>query len=392
MSENSPETHYSHLFFNKNLQVIYSVTLIAVMGVASITPAFPRIIGYFNISSHQIGLLITVFTFPGIILAPVFGILADRLGRKKILIPSLFLFGISGFSCAFISDFNLLLLMRTIQGMGAASLGALNVTLIGDLFTGKDRSAAMGYNASVLSIGTASYPAIGGALALFGWNYPFILPVLAIPVGLLVIFGLNNPEPKRSQSFNDYLSSILKSVRKKQVLILFILSIITFILIYGSYLTYYPLLISFKFKASSLVIGIIMSVMSVSTALTSSQLGKLTKKYSEKHLIKVAFILYTLALFSIPYLSNIYLLLIPTIIFGIAQGLNLPGIQTLLAGLAPIEHRAAFMSINGMVLRLGQTIGPLLIGVFFSIWGIDAAYFSGAGLAFITFILTIFLL
>ncbi len=392
MSENSPETHYSHLFFNKNLQVIYSVTLIAVMGVASITPAFPRIIGYFNISSHQIGLLITVFTFPGIILAPVFGILADRLGRKKILIPSLFLFGISGFSCAFISDFNLLLLMRTIQGMGAASLGALNVTLIGDLFTGKDRSAAMGYNASVLSIGTASYPAIGGALALFGWNYPFILPVLAIPVGLLVIFGLNNPEPKRSQSFNDYLSSVLKSVRKKQVLILFILSVITFILIYGSYLTYYPLLISFKFKASSLVIGIIMSVMSVSTAVTSSQLGKLTKKYSEKHLIKVAFILYTLALFSIPYISNIYLLLIPTIIFGIAQGLNLPGIQTLLAGLAPIEHRAAFMSINGMVLRLGQTTGPLLIGVFFSIWGIDAAYFSGAGLAFITFIMTIFLL
>lgn len=85
--------------------------------------------------------------------------LADRYGRKKILVPSLMLFGIAGGACMFTRDYHILLICRFFQGTGAASLGALNVTVIGDLYSGKERTTAMGYNASVLSIGTATYPA-----------------------------------------------------------------------------------------------------------------------------------------------------------------------------------------------------------------------------------------
>lgn len=77
---------------NKNLSIIFLTTLMAVLGVASITPAFPSIIKHFNISPTQVTLLITVFTLPGIFLAPVVGILADRIGRKVILLPSLLVF------------------------------------------------------------------------------------------------------------------------------------------------------------------------------------------------------------------------------------------------------------------------------------------------------------
>lgn len=118
---------------NRNLTVIFLTTLIAVLGVASITPAFPSIIKHFNISPTQVTLLITIFTLPGIFLAPVVGVLADRIGRKIILIPSLFLFGIAGSACFFTKDWEVLLGLRFLQGIGAASLGSLNVTLIGDL-------------------------------------------------------------------------------------------------------------------------------------------------------------------------------------------------------------------------------------------------------------------
>ena len=161
------------LFRDRNLQVIFGVTLIAVLSVSSITPAFPSIMQEFNITPGQVGLLITFFTLPGVFLAPVLGVLADRLGRKRILVPSLFLFALAGAACAFTRDFNLLLVLRIFQGIGGASLGSINTTLIGDLYSGPRRAEAMGLNASVLSIGTGSYPAIGGALAVFGWNYPF---------------------------------------------------------------------------------------------------------------------------------------------------------------------------------------------------------------------------
>jgi ACDE family multidrug resistance protein len=383
------EKRQRKIYLDTNLQIIFGVTLTAVMGVSSITPAFPKIVQGLNLSPQAVGLLITVFTLPGVILTPVLGILADRFGRKKILVPSLILFGIAGAACSLARDFDLLLLLRFLQGIGAASLGSLNVTIIGDLYSGRERTAAMGYNASVLSVGTASYPSIGGALAMLGWHYPFTFHSIAIPVGLLVLLSLKNPEPKNGQHLKEYLGNAWQSVKNRQVVGLFAASVTTFIILYGSYLTYYPFLIGNSFGASTLIIGLIMSSMSLTTALTSSQLGRLTKAYPERTLLKAGYIFYALALVIVPFVPNLWVLLIPTIIFGIGHGLNIPSIQTLLAGLAPMEHRAAFMSINGMVLRLGQTLGPLLMGVVFGLWGIGAVFYAGAVFAIAIFMLLV---
>ncbi len=369
------------LYRDTNLRIIFAVTLIAIMGVSSITPAFPKIVHGLNISPQEIGLLITVFTLPGVFLTLVLGVLADRIGRKKILVPSLLLFGIAGGACTFARDLHWLLLLRFFQGVGAAALGSLNVTIIGDIYSGKQRTAAMGYNASVLSIGTASYPVIGGALATLGWFYPFLLPLIAIPVGLLVLFSLRNPEPKTNQNLRQYLRDAFKSVKNRQVIGLFIASIVMFIILYGSYLTYYPFLIGKTFGAPPFVIGIIMSSMSLTTAITSSQMGKLAKYYSEKTLLKMAYLFYALALIIVPFVPNIWILIMPTLIYGVGHGILVPTIQTLLAGFAPIDQRAAIMSLNGMVLRLGQTLGPLIMGLAFSLWGIDGTFFTGASFA-----------
>lgn len=355
----------------------------AVLGVSSITPAFPKVEEIFNINTHQVGLLITLFTLPGVFLTPVFGVLADRIGRKKVLVPSLFLFGIAGTACAFATDYDLLLTFRLFQGIGAASLGSINVTIIGDLYKGKERAAVMGYNASILSVGTAAYPAIGGVLAAIAWFYPFMLPILAVPVGLVVINSLKNPEPESELKLKYYLKSTWKSIQNRNVLAIFVISVITFIILYGSYLTYFPFLLDGSFGASTVTIGLLMSGMSLTTAITSAQLGKLVSYFSEKQLIIFAFLLYAISLVLIAIINNIWILILPVILFGIAQGMNIPSIQTLLASLAPIEYRAAFMSLNGMVLRLGQTLGPVIIGFAYTLWKINGAFYFGAILAII---------
>jgi MFS family permease len=366
------------LYLDPNLQLIFGVTLSAVMGVSSITPTFPAMARELGIPVHSVGLLITVFTLPGIFLAPVLGVLADIWGRKRILVPALILFGIAGGACGFVRDFNLLLVLRFLQGVGAASLGSLNVTIIGDLYSGHELAAAMGYNATVLNIGTASYPAIGGILATLGWFYPFFLPFIAVPMGFFVLCALKNPEPKNSQDFKAYLGNAWKGIKSRQIFILFLTSIVTFIILYGPYLTYLPILLSHSFQASSFTIGIIMSIMSLTTAISSSQLGRLSKRYSHKTLLQTAFIFYALALVIIPFIHSLWLLPLPIIIFGMGHGMTYPNIQTLLAALAPSENRGAFMSINGMVLRFGQTLGPVLMGIVFLGWGIQGVFFACA--------------
>jgi len=364
----------------------------AVLGVATITPAFPKIVQELNISPQDVGLLITVFTFPGILLTLVLGVLADRFGRRKILVPSLMLFGIAGGACVLARDFNLLLILRFFQGIGAASLMSLNVTIIGDLYSGRECTTAMGYNASVFNVGTAIYPAVGGALAMLGWYYPFLLSFIAIPVGLLVLFSLKNPEPKMEEHLKKYLSNVWQSIKNRQVVGLSIATIVTFILFYGAYLTYLPILIERSFGASSLIIGLILASMSLTTALASSQMGRLARVYSERNLLKAAFILYALALVIIPFVPNLWALLIPTLIFGVAHGISNPSRLTLLVGLAPIKHRAAFMSISATVLQLGQTLGPLLMGAIFGIWGMAGPFYVGAGLSIVMFALAVIMI
>ena len=383
---------HTPVLYNADLHIIFSITLVAIMGVSSLTPAFPKIGEAFQAAPSKISWLITIFTLPGVFLTPVLGVLADRLGRKKILVPSLFLFSVAGTSCFFTRDFNLLLFFRLFQGIGAAALGSLNVTLIGDLFAGKDRTVAMGYNASVLSIGTASYPLVGGALAGIGWHFPFLLPSLALLVGLIVLFFLENPEPNEKQKLPHYFSEAWKNIKNRHTIGLFIISVITFIILYGALLTYFPFLLNQRFHISPLQIGLILSSSSLSTALTSAQVGKLSRRFSEKQLLKFGFLLYGLGLALVPFVSNLWAMLVPTLIFGMGSGLNFPNVQTLLAGQAPMNQRAIIMSLNGMVLRLGQTLGPLIMALVLTIFGINSVYFFAAGLALLMFSTTSLLL
>jgi len=366
------------LLKDRRLYVIFSITLIGVMGVASLTPALPKISHALDLTKSEVALLISAFTFPGIFLTPVAGVFADRFGRKAVLIPALFIFGLAGFSIFFVRTFHLIIILRVIQGIGAAPLGSINTTLVGDFFRGKDRPAAMGYNASVLSLSTASYPLIGGALAGIAWYYPFIMPLLAIPVGLLVIFGIREPEIEKVSEFRQYIKAISISIRKKEVIGIFILGILTFFILYGAFLTYIPFLVSNKFNLDAPRIGILLSISSLTTAALATQVGRLTNRYGSLFLLKAAFILYLIVSLLIPQVNHLYLFLIPILIFGSAQALNMPSLQTSLANLSPDNQRGAFMSLNGMVLRIGQTLGPLVMGIGYSVGEMNGVYYMSA--------------
>jgi ACDE family multidrug resistance protein len=356
----------------------------AVMGVASISPAFPRIIEALGISETEVGLLIVAFTIPGVVMTPFIGVLADRIGRKRLLVPSLFLFGLAGSACALVTEFNLLIALRVLQGFGAAALGSLNMTVLGDLYQGERRAAALGLNASVLNVGVAAYPLLGGALAVFAWNYPFLLPLLAIPVGFSVLFGLNNPEPRSRESLREYLVSAWSYLKDIKLAGAFIAGVIYFIILYGAYQTYLSLYLADSFGASSFIIGVVLSTMAVTSALVSSQLGRIVRLVSVPDLVKLGFTLEAVSLALIPFLPGLWLMLIATFIVGLAMGVLLPGLMTYIASVPPLEYRAVTMSTNSAMLRLGQTLGPLIFGLVYLYASFEGVFFCGAGLALFT--------
>lgn len=368
------------LYLDPNLLVVFSVTLMAVMGVSAITPVFPSVVEALDISTEAVGLLVTVYALPGIVFTPLMGILADRLGRKQVLVPALLLFALAGSACALARDFQLLLTLRFLQGLGGASLGSLTATLIGDLYHDERRTTAMGYKASVLSLGSALYPSLGGALAILGWYVPFALPILGLAVAAAVLFFLEIPPPSERGGFSRYLGEALRGMRTRRVLGLYLATLLSFAVLYGAYMTFIPLFLAERFGSSAPAIGPVMTLGSLATALTASRLGVLSRFVRRETLMTWAFVLFAVSFLLVPMVPGHWWMVGAVCVFGVAQGFNYPVVLSLLAGVAPGEQRAIFMSVNGTVIRIGQATGPLLMAVLYGAWGMTGVFYTAAGI------------
>ncbi|MDJ0731339.1 MAG: MFS transporter [Crocosphaera sp.] len=382
------------IYQDVNLQIIIGITLMAVLGSSSIGPTLPSLAEDFDVSPEHIGWVITAFVIPIAIGTPISGILADRYGRKQILVPALLLFAIAGTICALAPNFRTLIEFRFIQGVGAAPLESLALTLISDLYRGKLLTAAMAFNATSIGLSLAIYPLISGGLTTWGWRYPFLLPLLAIPLSFLVLFVLRVPQVSQSERFQltTYVGNIWRSINNRQVMGLLMAVVALFILLFGPYFTYIPLLADAKLGASHFVIGIILASMALSLAFVSSQLALFARSLSEVTLIKASFIVYAVALIITPAIHQVWLLFIPSILFGLAHGMVFPSTQALLGELAPQEYRAGFMAVNATVLSLGQALGPILAGVMFTVWGMQGVFYSNAIFALVILVFLSFLL
>jgi MFS family permease len=377
------------LWRDRNLHIVFGVTLMAVLGVSSVAPALPRIAAVFDVSPQRTGLLLTVFTVPGVILTPLAGVLADRLGRRRVIVPSLWLFALAGAACVLATTFEQLLALRLLQGVGASALGALNAALLGDLYEGRARGVAMGMNMSVLSVGTAAYPGVGGALAEIGWRWPFALAVLAIPVALAVQLQLRNPEPQSDQTLRQYLRAIVRRVWRPPVGASFTVSLVIFVLLYGAVLTWLPLLLDHRYGLSPGLIGLYLTASSAATGLVSAVAGPLAARWGERWLIALAFVLFAAALASVVWLDHPVALALPVLLYGTGMGLSMPSLMTILTGLAPAEERGAFLALNGTVLRLGQTLGPVLAGVAYGLGSMTTPFWTSALLAVVTLLVVV---
>ncbi|NJR73103.1 MAG: MFS transporter [Scytonema sp. CRU_2_7] len=376
------------IFQDKNFYIINSVTLMAILGGTIFNPTLPTIQKFFQVSEDQASWVATLFQLPGAFVTPIFGVLADILGRKQILVPSLLIFALGGAFSGLASSFTSLLGWRFLQGVGTASLESLQLTIIGDLYQGRKLGAAMAFNASLIGMSSAIFPLIGGFLGLFSWRYPFLCSLVAIIVAFLVLTTLRLPRRQQNAErfqLKSYLQSTWSSINNRQVFGLLFAVMSLFMLQTGTCLTFLPFLATNKFSTSEAVNGILLTCMSLSLAIVASQLGRLLQNLSEIKLIKLSFLLFAVALLLVPLVPNIWLLFIPIFLMGAAQGLAFPCSQALLAGLSAQESRAGFMAVNSTLQSWGQTLGPLLGSFAVKFWGLQAVFYTSAVFSLIGF-------
>lgn len=328
------------------------------MGIAMISPVLPELRVVFDVTDAQVGLVITAYTLPGIFLTPFIGVLADRVGRKRVLVPLLFTFGISGIAMAFTTSFAVLLGLRLVQGVGASALVMLAITIIGDLYEGSTRRTLIGLNSTMLGSGAAFFPVIGGGLAVIYWGLPFAFFGVGILVGLVAVFVLEESGDGEVMDTRAYVTLMLEVTRTPKALGVFLAIFGIFFIHFGAVVTALPLLMNDGFGLSSGEIGLVLAMVAVSSAFVSSQFGRLSEWRTPQQLIGLGFLIFGASLFVVWLAPNPYIIGGGLLGFGVGLGTVMPAVETLIVTLVSDDLRAGIMGLRTSMLRLGQTLGP----------------------------------
>jgi MFS transporter, DHA2 family, multidrug resistance protein len=124
------------------------------------------------------------------------GLLGDRLGRKKVLVPALVLFGVASLACAYSHSAGQLVAARAVLGLGAAVILPLSLAVIPVLFTPAERQKAIAVVMSAVFIGYPLGPILGGwLLDNYWWGSVFLINVPVIAIALVAV-ALLMPESR----------------------------------------------------------------------------------------------------------------------------------------------------------------------------------------------------
>lgn len=357
---------------SRTLYFVLASSLIGVMGVSLISPVLPDLRPVFGVSDARIGLVITAYTLPGIVVTPFIGLVADRIGRRNTLVPLLVLFGVAGAAIGFVDSFRSVIALRFLQGIGASALVTLAITVVGDVYEGPRRNAVIGLNASTIGTGAALYPLIGGALATVRWSAPFLFFGVGILVGVLAALLMEEPGGVEDTSVRTYLSRLWAVLFLPEALAIYAAIFVAFTVFYGAVLTALPLLLSDEFGLNAGGIGPVLAMTAVASATVSSQYGRISQWRSPAQLVALGFLAYGLSLLGIWIAPSPVAVGGALLLFGVGFGVVMPSIDTTVITMVSTDLRAGMMGMRTSVLRLGQTVGPIAFTFFADTLFVDA--------------------
>ncbi|MFT4884364.1 MAG: ACDE family multidrug resistance protein [Natronomonas sp.] len=361
------------------LIAILAATLMTPMDVPLISSALPEIQSVFGVSESRAGLFITLYALPGILLAPMIGALADRIGRRYVLSGSLAVFGLAGTAIAFTNEFTVALGLRVLQGFAAGSiLSALAMTVVGDRYAGRQHDAVMGVTSAMLSLGTAAYPVIGGYLAARAWNAPFLMYAFTLPVAGFVLYALDERETPADDGGRGYLRDALRLIPTRRAVALYGVMFASFTLLFGGLYTALPFYLADAFGFTSTTVGLVTSTVLLVTAVVSTQNGKLAARASTTTLLATGFALYAVGFLGVAFASAPPLLVGALLVFGAGSGLVTPTLFARISTLAPDTVRGGVMSLQTTTIGISQAVGPALFTLLGGAIGYQATLLYGS--------------
>ncbi|MCW8819522.1 MAG: MFS transporter [Ignavibacteriaceae bacterium] len=368
--------------------VLLLSSAMTVMAGSIISPALPEISRHFSGAGGTV-LTKLVLTMPAIIIAvcaPLAGHLSDIFRRRKLLIFSLFLYGVSGFSGFFLDDLFLLLVSRAMLGIGVGGIMSAATALIGDLFEGDERAGFIGLQSGFMYIGGVVLVLFGGLLAEISWRAPFIAYLTAFAVFAMAIAGLKEPDKRvKGDKGTDSVEELPVPLLVVSVIYGLVFLLMIF---YYMVLVQVPFILQERFGFGSAMTGLAISVSALAGALSSLSYPLIKRRLCYRTIYALGFGFVATGYLLIGYADSYPQLLAGLACAGFGNGMMMPNGSFWLMEVVPERVRGkAVGGFTGMIF-LGQFLSPVVMAPVVGAYTLNGAFLvASAAMGVIVFLL-----
>lgn len=154
--------------------------------------------------------LFSVYLLAQAVTVPVYGKVADMVGRKPVILFGIAVFALGSLLCGLAGSMGWLIVFRAVQGIGAGAIQPMTMTIAGDLYTLAERARVQGYLAGVWAVSSVTGPLLGGLFADYaGWRWIFLVNLpLSAWAGWMLWRHFTETAPRQRQRI-DYLGAVL---------------------------------------------------------------------------------------------------------------------------------------------------------------------------------------
>jgi MFS family permease len=321
----------------------------------------------FDVGMTTVGLIFGIFSITGMVGSTIGGALADRWGRKPMLLFGLVMSAISSLWLGTVNDLDLFMLGAVITGVFSRVGGPAQQALVADILPEQQRTQGYGIIRVTFNLSVTLGPAIGGLLATQSYLSLFIADaVSSIVVAAIVFFILPETLAKATHAQPESFISTIKGygqVFRDQAFMFFFLASTLSAMVYMQMNSTLSVYLRDFHGIPARGFGYILSMNAAMVVLFQFYVSRRIRAYAPMLMITLGTLLYALGFSMYGFTSTYTMFLLAMVVITIGEMLVAPVGQALVAGFAPDDMRGRYMAFFGYSWALPFAFAPTLAGL-----------------------------
>ena len=378
------------------LGLVFLTVVIDLVGFGIVLPLIPFYASELGAGPTAVGAIIASYSAMQFLLAPAWGRLSDRVGRRPVLLVGLAGSGASYVLFGLAETVAVLLLSRVVAGAMGANV-AVAQAYVADTTSGGQRARGMGLIGAAFGLGFVAGPAMGGILSQWGYGVPgFAAAGLSLAAAAVAFFALPEslPEAARTAGVGDGGDSagVLSAVRLRVSRLAGSLAApelrdpigAAFVgtLAFAAFTTTFPLLLQGPMGMTSVHAGWFFAYVGLLTAaVQGGLLGPVVDRLGERRTALVGALVFAAGLGSLAWLDGTSGLLVALGGVGLGWGYVNPSLQSLISRRAGDDAQGGVLGVNQSAASLARVVGPPAGGWVFGALGFRVEFLATAAVA-----------